>query len=60
MGSEKIEGISLSKCFDKIPQNKKMTIANQIGKFLSQLHSIALYENIVKERIIEYPFSFKT
>jgi aminoglycoside 2''-phosphotransferase len=57
VGSEKIEGISLSKCFDKVPQNKKMTIANQIGEFLSQLHSIELYENIMRERILGDPFS---
>jgi len=37
---EKIPGISLSRIFNKVPQKDKMKIAKQLGKIITELHSL--------------------
>ncbi|MFX1572893.1 MAG: phosphotransferase family protein [Promethearchaeota archaeon] len=52
-GYKKINGISLSKCFNKTSKIEKIKIANEIGVFLSQLHSDKLVEKAINNKIIE-------
>ncbi|MFX1497024.1 MAG: phosphotransferase family protein [Promethearchaeota archaeon] len=42
IGYDKIDGISLSQCFHKTSKSQKIKIAEQIGQFLSHLHSDTL------------------
>ncbi|MCK4844270.1 MAG: phosphotransferase [Candidatus Heimdallarchaeota archaeon] len=44
VGYEKIPGISLSRCLNNASHSEKKNIANEIGKFLSEYHSRAVYE----------------
>ena len=46
MGYEKIEGISLSRCILRMTESQKLTVAAQIGKILSELHSEDLTSKI--------------
>lgn len=46
IGYEKINGISLSRCFDRTNENDQKNIADQLGKFLSELHSSKVYQKI--------------
>ncbi|MFX1314611.1 MAG: phosphotransferase family protein [Promethearchaeota archaeon] len=57
VGYERIPGTSLSVNFNQIHNNEKIKIAKEIGKFLSQLHSEALYREILRKRIIEKDFT---
>ena len=49
VGYKKIEGISLSRCFKRIPEEFLEEIAKSIGKFLSKLHSNEIKEKIKKK-----------
>ncbi|MFW9772470.1 MAG: phosphotransferase family protein [Candidatus Heimdallarchaeota archaeon] len=49
IGYEKIEGIRLSQCFKKASKNQKFKVAEQIGLFLSYLHSDMLRDVISNE-----------
>ena len=61
MGYEKIEGVSLSECFDTISNHQKIEIAEQIAFFLSQLHSTELFKIIQKETKNEFsPEKYKS
>ncbi|MFW9996349.1 MAG: phosphotransferase family protein, partial [Candidatus Odinarchaeota archaeon] len=44
VGYEKIDGISLSRCFSKIAKEGQINIAKQLGMFLSELHSPGIYQ----------------
>ncbi|MHA2248012.1 MAG: phosphotransferase family protein [Candidatus Hodarchaeales archaeon] len=46
VGYKKINGVSLSRCFDKTAKNDQKSIAIQLGKFLSELHSREVYHKI--------------
>jgi len=59
MGYKKIEGISLSKCFDKTSKNEKIRIAKEIGEILTKLHSDELFQDALKNKIVENRFSFE-
>jgi aminoglycoside phosphotransferase (APT) family kinase protein len=57
MGYEKIEGIALSRCFNKLSRNQKIRIADDIGKFLTTLHSDEVYRDAIKNQIVDNTFS---
>ncbi|MFX0113661.1 MAG: phosphotransferase family protein [Candidatus Hodarchaeota archaeon] len=44
VGYKKIPGVSLSRCFNKATSDKKMGLAKQLGRFLSELHSPEVYQ----------------
>ncbi|MFW9906159.1 MAG: phosphotransferase family protein [Candidatus Thorarchaeota archaeon] len=46
MGYKKINGISLSRCFDRTTKYDQESIAISLGKFLSELHSRKVYQKI--------------
>jgi len=52
-GYEKIEGISLSKCFIKSSKSEKIRIAKEVGTFLSQLHSDKLVRKALSNQIVD-------
>ncbi len=49
VGYEKIEGVSLSRCFHHTSKSQQNHIALEIGEFLSQLHSDQLKDAIIRE-----------
>ena len=49
VGYNKIPGSSIEKIWDKIPANKKNSIAREIGIFLKQFHSQDLAEKFIRE-----------
>ncbi|MFW9866495.1 MAG: phosphotransferase family protein [Candidatus Thorarchaeota archaeon] len=57
MGYKKINGISLSKCFNEISNNSKFRIAETLGNFLSQLHSRDLVQQAINNKIIDIDFN---
>ncbi|MFX1418706.1 MAG: phosphotransferase family protein [Promethearchaeota archaeon] len=57
MGYEKIEGSPLSKCFYKASKDQKIKIAKEIGIFLSELHSNELFQEALKNKIVDNVFS---
>jgi tRNA A-37 threonylcarbamoyl transferase component Bud32 len=56
IGYEKIEGISLSRCIERMTKNQKLRVATQIGKILSELHS----ENLLSLALPESTFSMES
>jgi len=46
IGYKKINGISLSRCFDRTTKADQKSIAIQLGEFLSELHSREVYQKI--------------
>lgn len=60
MGYEKIEGIPLHRLFNEIPITKKLQIANDIGKFLTQLHSKKLCKDAITHNLLNKNFSCQT
>ena len=56
MGYEKIEGISLSQCIRSMTESQKLSIAAQIGKILSELHS----ENLISKVFPKITFSMES
>ncbi|MFX1313933.1 MAG: hypothetical protein ACFFHD_15185 [Promethearchaeota archaeon] len=52
-GYEKINGISLSKCYIKSSKSEKIRIAKDISLFLSQLHSDKLVAEALNNKIVE-------
>ncbi|MFX1517876.1 MAG: phosphotransferase family protein [Promethearchaeota archaeon] len=46
VGYKKINGISLSRCFDRTTKNDQKSIAILLGEFLSQLHSRKVYQKV--------------
>ncbi|MFX1313498.1 MAG: phosphotransferase family protein [Promethearchaeota archaeon] len=52
-GYEKIDGISLSKCYIKSSKSEKIRIVKDISLFLSQLHSDRLVEKALSSQIVE-------
>ncbi len=46
MGYKKINGISLSRCFNRTTKIDQENIAIQLGRFLSELHSRKVYQRI--------------
>lgn len=46
VGYEKIGGISLSRCFDRTNMEDQKNITKQLGRFLTELHSRKVYQNI--------------
>lgn len=46
IGYRKIDGISLSRRFNRTTRNDQESIAMQLGKFLSELHSEEVYQKI--------------
>ena len=46
MGYKKINGISLSRCFNRITKTDQERIAISLGKFLSELHSQKVYQKV--------------
>lgn len=52
-GYQKINGISLSKCFNKTSNNEKIRIAKDVGTFLSQLHGDDLLKKALNNKIFE-------
>ena len=59
MGYKKIEGVPLYKAFNKIPNEKLLEIAYNIGEFLTNLHSKRLFKDAIKNKIVEDVFSCK-
>jgi aminoglycoside phosphotransferase (APT) family kinase protein len=57
MGYKKISGIPLSRCFSKANQSKKMEIAQEIGHFLTELHSKDLFQKALSNQIVDDKFS---
>jgi len=58
MGYKKINGISLSKCFNKTSNSDKTRIAESLSKFLSQLHSTKLVQKLSSNKVISKKFNF--
>ncbi len=56
IGYERIEGISLSQCITDMTKNQKLSVAAQIGKILSELHS----ESIVSKLFPKSTFSMES
>jgi aminoglycoside 2''-phosphotransferase len=52
-GYEKINGISLSKCFYKTSKSEKIRIAKDISTFLSQLHRDNLLKKALRNKIFK-------
>lgn len=50
MGYERIEGISLSLCIKDMTKSQKLSVAAQIGKILSELHTENLISKIFPNR----------
>lgn len=46
IGYKKINGISLSRCFNRTTKKDQKNIAIQLGRFLSELHSREVYQKI--------------
>ncbi len=46
VGYKKINGISLSRCFHNTNLEDQKNIAKQLGKFLSELHSLNVYQKV--------------
>lgn len=46
IGYRKIDGISLSRCFNKTTKNDQKYLTLQLGQFLSELHSRKVYRKI--------------
>jgi len=59
MGYKKIKGMPLHKAFNKIPNEKQLKIASNIGEFLTELHSKSLFKDAIKNKIIGDVFSCK-
>lgn len=59
MGYKKIKGIPLHKAFNKIPNEKQLKIACNVGEFLTELHSKNLFKDAIKNKIIGDVFSCK-
>ncbi|MEJ2296567.1 MAG: phosphotransferase, partial [Candidatus Lokiarchaeota archaeon] len=57
MGYEKIEGVPLHRLFNKIPREKKLQIANDIGKFLTHLHSKKLCKDAITHNLGDHNFT---
>ncbi|MFX1390614.1 MAG: phosphotransferase family protein [Promethearchaeota archaeon] len=57
MGYEKIDGVPLSRKFNKISKSKRMEIAEEIGHFLTELHSKELYQNAILKQIVDVDYS---
>jgi tRNA A-37 threonylcarbamoyl transferase component Bud32 len=57
MGYEKIKGIPLHKVFIKIPKEKRLKVAANIGKFLTELHSEKLCKDGIEDKIVDNTFS---
>jgi len=56
VGYKKIEGVSLSRCFQKIPIEIRLKIGEGIGKFLSELHSQEIVKEVINNRVLEVEF----
>ena len=56
MGYERIEGKSLSLCITDMTKSQKLSVAAQIGKILSELHS----ENLISKVFHKTTFSLKS
>ena len=46
VGYKKINGISLSRCFDRTTKDDQESITVQLGEFLSELHSRKVYQKV--------------
>ncbi|MFX1507122.1 MAG: phosphotransferase family protein, partial [Promethearchaeota archaeon] len=46
VGYKKINGISLSRCFDRTAKTDQESITISLGKFLSELHSQQVYQKV--------------
>lgn len=57
MGYKKIEGLSLSRCFESFPVEELLKIGKEIAKFLSELHSKEILYKLVGNEIISGEFS---
>jgi aminoglycoside 2''-phosphotransferase len=44
VGYRKIEGVSLSRCFNMADLDQVLSVARRLGEFLSELHSFRVYE----------------
>ncbi|UCC19289.1 MAG: phosphotransferase [Promethearchaeota archaeon] len=59
IGYKKIEGSPLSRCFYKASKDQRIKIAKEIGLFLSELHSNDLFQEALKNKIVDNVFSCK-
>ena len=57
IGYKKIEGLSLSRCFDSSPIEELLKIGKEIAKFLSELHSKEILNKLIDNDIISGEFS---
>jgi aminoglycoside 2''-phosphotransferase len=60
VGYKKIKGVSLSSCFQKIPSDVQLKIGEEIGKFLSELHSQDIVREIIDRDILENEFTLES
>ena len=57
MGYKKIEGYSLSRCFESSPMDDLLKVGKEIARFLSELHSKELLNKLVDNEILSGEFS---
>lgn len=43
VGYRKIEGVSLSRCYEDMDQDRKLSMVRRLGRFLSELHFLEVY-----------------
>ena len=54
VGYRKIEGVSLSRCYEGADGGRRLSVARMLGRFLSELHSPKVYQDYTER----WPSSF--